>query len=406
MTRNSRLAAGLALALGLGACSDGPSESTRQVLAAVEASAGNGQAALTGDAVAVAPAVIVTDSRGQAVNGATVQFVVTRGGGTVERTRTLSDPTGIATAGQWRLGEVGVNEVEARVGSFAPVRFTATSLAQAATQPPPISSTGTSSYQIEVRFINAVSARQSQAVSAAVNRWSSVIVRDLADIPVDLAAAYCFPNQPRINERVDDLLLYVEFVAIDGPGQVLGESGPCIVRSENRLPIIGFLKLDTADLLRMEQGGTLDDVVLHEMGHILGIGTLWEDKNLLSGAGTTDPRFLGGNAINAFTLMGGAALSVAVENTGGQGTADGHWRESTFGNELMTGYIGSLPNPLSALTIASLQDLGYGASSSAASSYVLGGGYGHVTTSPVDLRGREKLHKPKLKLDRRGKKVD
>jgi hypothetical protein len=48
-----------------------------------------------------------------------------------------------------------------------------------------------------------------------------------------------------------------------------------------------------------------------------------------------------------------------VENTGGAGTRDGHWRESVFGNELMTGFYNSGPNPLSAVSAASLRDLGY-----------------------------------------------
>ena len=50
---------------------------------------------------------------------------------------------------------------------------------------------------------------------------------------------------------------------------------------------------------------------------------------------------------------------VPVEDLGGYGTADAHWRESVFDNELMTGYINYGPNPLSVVTIASLADLGY-----------------------------------------------
>jgi hypothetical protein len=55
----------------------------------------------------------------------------------------------------------------------------------------------------------------------------------------------------------------------------------------------------------------------------------------------------------------GGTGNVPVENTGGLGTRNGHWRETTFGNELMTGFLNSGKNPLSRLTIASLRDLGY-----------------------------------------------
>jgi hypothetical protein len=42
----------------------------------------------------------------------------------------------------------------------------------------------------------------------------------------------------------------------------------------------------------------------------------------------------------------------------GDGTFCGHWQEKCLGSELMTGYAGSV-NPLSRITIGSLEDLGY-----------------------------------------------
>jgi hypothetical protein len=48
-----------------------------------------------------------------------------------------------------------------------------------------------------------------------------------------------------------------------------------------------------------------------------------------------------------------------VENTGGAGTADSHWRETVFQRELMTGFVGDKPNPMSRLTVSSLEDIGY-----------------------------------------------
>jgi hypothetical protein len=54
------------------------------------------------------------------------------------------------------------------------------------------------------------------------------------------------------------------------------------------------------------------------------------------------------------------ATSVPVEGSaGGDGTVNSHWRESVFGNELMTGFINAGKNPLSIMTIRSLEDLGY-----------------------------------------------
>ena len=62
---------------------------------------------------------------------------------------------------------------------------------------------------------------------------------------------------------------------------------------------------------------------------------------------------------------------VPVENTGGAGTRDSHWRETVFRNELMSGFIAATGNPLSKLTVAHLQDLGYVVDMAAAEPYRL-----------------------------------
>src|SRR6185295_12404292 len=111
--------------------------------------------------------------------------------------------------------------------------------------------------------------------------------------------------------------------------------------------------------------GTLDDVILHEMGHVLGFGGLWDDpsKDLILNAGTADPTFTGAQALIAFDNTNGGntyvGAKIPVENTGGPGTADSHWRESVFENELMTGFISSPGNPMSLTTVESFVDLGY-----------------------------------------------
>ena len=57
---------------------------------------------------------------------------------------------------------------------------------------------------------------------------------------------------------------------------------------------------------------------------------------------------------------------------------NGHWREVVLGNELMTGYVQSTGgNPLSIVSIAAQEDLGYVVNYSAADVYV------HTFTAPV-----------------------
>jgi hypothetical protein len=74
-----------------------------------------------------------------------------------------------------------------------------------------------------------------------------------------------------------------------------------------------------------------------------------------------------------------------VENNGVPGTADAHWRESTFGNELMTGYVNLNGMPLSAITVGSLADLGYEVNPLAADPYrVPSGALGNRIPTPSE----------------------
>jgi hypothetical protein len=149
---------------------------------------------------------------------------------------------------------------------------------------------------------------------------------------------------------------------IDGPGNILGQASPCFAHSGFALSVMGFFELDQSDLDLLLAQGLLDNVVLHEMAHIIGFGTLWNyGRALLSGSGGVDPFFTGAAARQQFSLIGGATYTgnpVPVENTGGAGTRDAHWRRTMFGTELMQGFA-SANMPLSKVTIGSLADLGY-----------------------------------------------
>jgi hypothetical protein len=221
-----------------------------------------------------------------------------------------------------------------------------------------------SAYKIEVRFLGGLNTAQKNAFKTAADRWTKVIVGDVPSVVVGA-------------EVIDDLLIEAQGVAIDGPGGILGQAGPTNLRPASAgvnafLPAKGIMSFDTADLAQMQANGTLTDVITHEMGHVIGIGTIWPYKRLLTGAGTNNPRFSGANAKREFGILKGTGpTAVPVENTGGPGTRDSHWRETLFRNELMSGFIAAAGNPLSRLTAASLQDLGYVVNMSAAEPYTL-----------------------------------
>jgi hypothetical protein len=216
-------------------------------------------------------------------------------------------------------------------------------------------------YNIEVRFEGGLTTAQEAAFTSAGARWSQLISADV-------------PSVRLLNgEVVDDVLIFARGASLDGPSGILGQAGPREIRPDSLIPATGIMEFDTADLARMELDGSLENVIFHEMGHVIGIGTLWRDLGLLEGAGSINPVFTGENAMREFAALIGAGepTPVPVANRGGPGTRDGHWREDVFANELMTGVLQPGPNPVSRVTIAAVQDMGYEASFDAAEDFTL-----------------------------------
>jgi hypothetical protein len=222
----------------------------------------------------------------------------------------------------------------------------------------------TSAFTIEVRFLGGLTQSQKDAFKAAADCWTRVIVGALPSVMVD-------------GELVRGVLILAQGANIDGRGKVLGQAGPTRLRSAGAgaaagIPAKGEMTFDTADMADMEQRGTLRDVITHEMGHVLGIGTVWSHKGLLHGAGGTNPTFLGTVAMREYGILKNTGpTAVPVENTGGRGRPTPTGRDIVFGTELMTGFVGDAGNPLSRLTVASLEDLGYGVDLSGAEPYRL-----------------------------------
>ena len=211
-------------------------------------------------------------------------------------------------------------------------------------------------YNIALRFVGNPPASVRNALRAAEAKWEGAITQGLVGIRnITIPANSCGSN-PAFSGRIDDMLIFGGVANIDGPGNILAQAGPCFIRNANNLPVAGVLIFDSADLGVFSS--QLTPIAVHEIGHTLGIGTIWDLQGLLTGAGTSNPRFTGANARREWRALGGTG-SVPVENTGGGGTRDSHWRESVFDNELMTGFLNSGSNPLSRMTIASLKDLGY-----------------------------------------------
>ncbi len=215
-------------------------------------------------------------------------------------------------------------------------------------------------FNIEVEFEGGLSAGQRDVFRLAASRWSEIIIGDLPAVSID-------------GRQIDDVLIMARGERIDGPNGILGQAGPTHIRTNTNLPARGEMLFDTDDLAQMEANGTLIDVIIHEMGHVLGLGTMWKEMKLVARSGSQDPVLTGARSMAQYAELLGAAepTEVPIANTGGSGTREGHWREVTFGNELMTGFVGAAGNPLSRLTIACLEDMGYEVNFDAADAFEL-----------------------------------
>ncbi|HUQ47813.1 MAG TPA: leishmanolysin-related zinc metalloendopeptidase, partial [Gemmatimonadaceae bacterium] len=360
--------------------------------------AGANQRGVAGGALTTTPVAQVRDQFANGVAGASVVFTVADGGGIVSTVALITDASGNAAASSWRLGK-----------SATPQALRAASGTLTATLAAEI----LSDYDIDLRFYGpAMPPAAAAAFTAAAGRIKASVIGDLADLTLSQqanvggcgATGIVLP----IGTVIDDVIIYAAVAPIDGPKNVLAFAGPCFIRESNALTTIGVMQFDAADIDNLISVGNIQDVIQHEMLHVVGIGTLWTYKGLLAGAHTVDSRFTGALGINACIGMGGMQVcpnSVPVENTGGGGTADGHWRETTFGTELMTGFI-QLVNPFSTMSIQSIGDLGYVVNPQAADAYSIPGFSAQQTRASIlsDLSPQwESVSAPKMMISKTGR---
>jgi hypothetical protein len=392
--------------------SGGRSQGQQQVdvgAPSVTVNAGSRQAAMAGTAVPTRPAVLVRDGAGNPLPGRAVAFSVSAGGGAVAGAVATTDAAGVAAVESWTLGATAdLNTLTATVAGTgvtgSPLQFSASGCQGG----------GGAGYAITLCFSSSMTPTQRAVFESAAARWQGLVTDDLPDAAVSQPPGFCNATTPGLELAVDDLVIFAAVQPIDGVGHVLGSAGPCWLRDTGLLPIVGTMRFDAADVAALESSGRLEKVIVHEMGHVLGIGTLWGSLGLLqsptpAGGPSLDTWFSGAGGLAGFDAIGGATYTggqkVPVENTFTSGARNTHWREAVLANELMTGTLNAGTNPLSVLSVRSLADLGYAVDAAAADPFFLtltlrapggpdGGDLpmtGDVETGPLhrqDARGR------------------
>ena len=125
----------------------------------------------------------------------------------------------------------------------------------------------------------------SSAFKEAAERWEEIIVADLPDV-----------------RKVDDLFIEACVIPIDGRGSVLGQAAPTYVRSASGLSLQGTMEFDIADMKAMSAKGMLTAIITHEMGHVLGLGTLWDRFDFID---RQNGGYTGENALAQYRALSG-----------------------------------------------------------------------------------------------------
>lgn len=149
-----------------------------------------------------------------------------------------------------------------------------------------------SSYNVRVVFEGANwSSDLQEAFVIAADYISSLIIADISDVYSDF-------GDGQGARWIDDLEITAKLDSIDGVNGVLGQAGPTVLHNGTSLPVLGEMTFDIADAQDLYDedavNGTTrwNDVVLHEMLHTLGVGSLWAHMGLVQNIGTTtDPDY-------------------------------------------------------------------------------------------------------------------
>ncbi len=214
-------------------------------------------------------------------------------------------------------------------------------------------------FNIELVFTDAFSENQKKVLQYVARRWMAVIQDDLPDYELTRGwSGQCGGQAYEIppGERIDDLRIYM--TTFEGDGAV-GWGGPRLLRDETHLPVVGCMGFDLKRANLLITG-------LHEIGHVLGFGTVWAELGFYQNPRGGDEHFSGPLAIAAFDDAGGRGY------TGKKVPLDdpAHWRVPELSGELMVPHGGG---SLSAITVQSMADLGYGVDVAQADPYMMPG---------------------------------
>ncbi len=179
------------------------------------------------------------------------------------------------------------------------------------------------------------------------------------------------PQLPAILQRsLRPIQIDAALLNIDGPGGILGFAGPrnLTVHNGNKPYVLAqtaYMQFDPEDAITFQNLGLFDDIVIHEIAHAMGFGTLWTENRLNLGP---LGNFVGPFALKRYRIEAKKpnALYVPVQKVLQVGGLGGHWDSddsfffdiNTFAGDVMVPFITDAPR-VSETTWASFADLGF-----------------------------------------------
>lgn len=165
-------------------------------------------------------------------------------------------------------------------------------------------------------------------------------------------------NADAIDERVNGIRMLVVLGLL--AERIIGVAGPCVLRENRGLPLLGSITLDSVKI-RQIPDSLLESLLMHEALHVMGIGVLWNAPafggHVVGNFESPDPIFTGPAALLGWMRIRGAAaittrpIPIEIETLG-------HWRSPALANELMAGRL-LAGQALSAITVGALGDIGW-----------------------------------------------
>ncbi len=193
------------------------------------------------------------------------------------------------------------------------------------------------------------------------------------------AAADFWENIVTHSSFAGDHTLTIEVGGTPQGANTLASAGPrfgATDSNENWLPTSGISNINTnPDVIETFNSNIeyFTETMIHEFGHVMGLGTLWERNDLIDFETATYSADTYAGIAYGELLGTNEATAIPLTNGQGSGSDFGHWSESVFDNEIMspTAEAIGVSELLSHMTIASLRDLGWNVDYDAAQAYAL-----------------------------------